>query len=89
MASVSPIMTDKEIKMTLNEIIMRDLAARRRWEEMDAVQRELDEYEREIKRRLWRRRIKLAFDMLAEMAFVALLLATVTGALLWAVAKVF
>lgn len=86
MASVSPIMTDKEIKMTLNEIIMRDLAARRRWEEMDAVQRELDEYEREIKRRLWRRRIKLALDMLAEVAFVALLLAT--AALLWAVSKV-
>ena len=85
----SPIMTDKEIKMTLNEIIMRDLAARRRWEEMDAVQRELDEYEREIKRRLWRRRIKLAFDMLAEVAFVALLLVAVTGALLWCAAHIF
>ena len=56
---------------------------------MDAVQRELDEYEREIKRRLWRRRIKLAFDMLAEVAFVALLLATVAGTLLWAVAHIF
>ena len=56
---------------------------------MDAVQRELDEYEREIKRRLWRRRIKLAFDMLAEVAFVALLLATVTGALLWCAAHIF
>ena len=75
--------------MTLNEIIMRDLAARRRWEEMDAVQRELDEYAREIKRRLWRRRIKLAFDMLAEVAFVALLLVTVTGALLWCAAHIF
>lgn len=75
--------------MTLNEIIMRDLAAPRRWEEMDAVQRELDEYEREIKRRLWRRRIKLAFDMLAEVAFVALLLVTVTGALLWCAAHIF
>lgn len=85
----SPIMTDKEIKMTFNEIIMRDLAARRRWEEMDAVQRELDEYEREIKRRLWRRRFKLAFDALAEVAFVALLLATVTGALLWCAAHIF
>ena len=79
----------EEIKMTLNEIIMRDLAARRRWEEMDAVQRELDEYEREIKRRLWRRRIKLAFDMLAEVAFVALLLVTVTGAFLWCAAHIF
>lgn len=58
-------------------------------EEMDAVQRELDEYEREIKRRLWRRRFKVAFDVLAEVAFVALLLATVTGALFWCAAKVF
>lgn len=47
--------------MTLNEIIMRDLAACRREEEKDTVQRELDEYEREIKRRLWRRRIKAAW----------------------------
>ena len=75
--------------MTLNEIIMRDLAARRRWEEMDAVQRELDEYEREIKRRLWRRRIKVAFDMLAEVALVALLLATAAGTLLWCAAHIF
>ena len=56
---------------------------------MDAVQRELDEYEREIKRRLWRRRIKLAFDMLAEVAFVALLLATAAGTLLWCAAHIF
>ena len=75
--------------MTLNEIIMRDLAACRREEEMDAVQRELDEYEREIKRRLWQRRFKVAFDALAEVAFVALLLATAAGTLLWCVAKVF
>lgn len=75
--------------MTLNEIIMRDLAACRREEEMDAVQRELDEYEREIKRRLWRRRIKVAFDVLAEVAFVALLLAVVAGALLWCAAHIF
>ena len=75
--------------MTLNEIIRRDLAACRREEEMDAVQRELDEYEREIKRRLWRRRFKIAFDVLAEVAFVALLLATAAGTLLWCVAKVF
>ena len=76
--------------MTLNDIIRRDLGLCGQGKEMDAVQRELDEYEREIKRRLWRRRIKLAFDMLAEVAFVALLLATVTGALLcWCAAHIF
>ena len=74
--------------MTLNEIIMRDLAFCRREEEMDTVQRELDEYEREIKRRLWRRRIKVAFDVFAEMSLVALLLAVVAGALLWCVANI-
>ena len=58
-------------------------------EEMDAVQRELDEYEREIKRRLWRRRFKVAFDVLAEVAFVALLLATAAGTLLWCAALIF
>ena len=57
----SPIMTDKEIDMTLNDIIRRDLGLCGQGKEMDAVQRELDEYEREIKRRLWRRRIKLAW----------------------------
>lgn len=75
--------------MTLNDIIRRNLELCGQGKEMDAVQRELDEYEREIKRRLWRRRIKLAFDMLAEVAFVALLLVTVTGALLWCAAHIF
>lgn len=56
--------------MTLNDIIRRNLELCGQGKEMDAVQRELDEYEREIKRRLWQRRFKVAF--------VALLLATVT-----------
>ena len=75
--------------MTLNEIIIRDLAARRRCVGLGAVKRRRDVYARESKRRLWRRRIKLAFDMLAEVAFVALLLVTVTGALLWCAAHIF
>lgn len=65
--------------MTLNEIIRRDLEFCRREEEAEAARQSLAEYEREINRRLWRRRIKAALPTLLAMAFVALL---------WGVAKI-
>lgn len=58
--------------MTLKDIILRDLAACRREAE---AERSLAEYEREIQRRLWRRRIKAALPTLLAMAACALLLA--------------
>lgn len=67
-----------KIDMTLNDIILRDLAACRREAEAEEAKRSLAEYEREINRRLWRRRIKAALPTLAAVAFVALL---------WGVAK--
>jgi uncharacterized RDD family membrane protein YckC len=66
--------------MTLNDIILRDLAACRREEEAEMAKRGLAEYEREIKRRLWTRRIKAALPTLLAVTF---------GALLVAVAKMF
>ena len=66
--------------MTLNDIIRRDLEFCRREEEAEAARQSLAEYEREINRRLWRRRIKAALPTLAAMAFVALL---------WGVTKMF
>jgi uncharacterized RDD family membrane protein YckC len=59
--------------MTLNDIILRDLAACRREEEAEAAKRSLAEYEREINRRLWRRRIKAAMPTLLAVAACALL----------------
>lgn len=59
--------------MTLNDIILRDLAACCREEEAEAAKRSLAEYEREINRRLWRRRMKAALPTLAAMAVCALL----------------
>lgn len=64
--------------MTLNDIIQRDLELCRREEEAESARQSLAEYEREIKRRLWRRRIKKALPTLAAVA---------AGALLWGVAK--
>lgn len=61
--------------MTLNDIIRRDLEFCRREEEAEAARRGLEAYERNIKRRLWRRRFKAAFKVLAAVAFVALLFA--------------
>ena len=72
--------------MTLNEIIRRDLEFCRREEEAEAARQSLAEYEREINRRLWRRRIKAAFKVLAEVAYVALLAAVAFVALLAVVA---
>lgn len=66
--------------MTLNDIIRRDLEFCRREEEAEAARRGLAAYKRDIKRRLWRRRIKAAFKVLAAVA---------AGALLWGVAKIF
>lgn len=60
--------------MTLNDIIRRDLELCRREEEVEAAKRSLAEYEREINRRLWRRRMKAALPTLLAVAFVALLL---------------
>lgn len=60
--------------MTLNDIIRRDLELCHREEEAEAAERSLAEYEREIQRRLWRRRMKAALPTLAAVAFVALLL---------------
>ena len=65
--------------MTLNDIIRRDLEFCRR-EEAEAARRSLAAYEREIKRRLWRRRAKAALPTLAAVA---------AGALLGGVAKMF
>jgi hypothetical protein len=59
--------------MTLNDIILRDLAACRREEKAEAAKHYLAEYEREINRRLWRRRIKAAMPTLLAVAVCALL----------------
>ncbi len=59
--------------MTLNDIIRRDLELCRREEEAEAAKRSLAEYEREINRRLWRRRMKAALPTLLAMAVCALL----------------
>ena len=67
--------------MTLNAINMRALAACRRAEEQDPVHRTLDDTEREIKRRLWRRRIKAAWTY-----FSAALIGAI-GAFILGVAK--
>ena len=64
--------------MTLNDIIRRDLEFCRREEEAEAARRGLEAYDRNIKRRRWRRRFKAAFKVLAAVA---------AGALLWGVAK--
>ncbi len=61
--------------MTLNDIIQRDLELCRREEEVEAAKRSLAEYEREINRRLWRRRMKAALPTLAAVAVCALLFA--------------
>lgn len=66
--------------MTLNDIILRDLMACRREDEAEMAKRGLAEYERDIKRRLWRRRIKAALPTLLAMAVVALL---------WGISKMF
>lgn len=61
--------------MTLNDIIRRDLEFCRREEEAEAAKRSLAEYEREINRRLWRRRIKAALPTLAAVAACGILIA--------------
>ena len=58
--------------MTINDIMLRDMAEADRLEKRED---EMREYEREISRRLWRRRGKLALDVAGGILLFALLVA--------------
>ena len=57
--------------MTINDIMIRDMLD----DETEARDREMAEYGREIRRRVWRRRAKAVAEVAGYMAFLALLAA--------------
>lgn len=58
--------------MTINDIMMRDMAEEERRRKRED---ELEEYDREIDRRLWRRKAKAVCEAAGCVVFVALMAA--------------
>lgn len=65
--------------MTLNDIIMRDLEIARRDEERRVAAEGLAAYEREINRRLWRRRVRAACEFIGGCLTVVIAVALIVG----------
>ena len=64
--------------MTLTDIIIRDLVANMRKTEAREAMRDYAKYEREISRRLWRRRLKKFRDIAVAIVMAAMLALLVT-----------
>lgn len=57
--------------MTLTDIILRDMAINKREAAREAAYKSLAEYERQIMRRLWTRRLKALGEAFGVILFVA------------------